>query len=391
MVWFQCEDCGESLKKPKLRSHFRVCSAYKVSHTWLALIVEKHSTDKASKATHNVSQRRFVPENRCQIWLTVSSLTAASSAYLLFSDMKKMFLQEKYGPKGQGTASNAKPTKLTAEVKQNLGFDINVGLSSTAPWTCSLCNTKTTSRQTLLLHAEGKKHRTKARAFHFSQQKSSQTEQSTANGKDAINGRSDGCSTDDHEMGIKSVDELKVRDPSKATTEPNTEAGKGSPSMKKRKSNLFACGDTGNTDGSYNMNDGEVIQTENGEAGPERQLKRKKQTDSMEQNGTVSSSMVAAKIEETVGAVQSDPLPNSVDGPNALNHLICDWAISGAYPNKPVESMDPDGSMKIKKLQRLVLKAVQDAGITQDESQLREILLHKVLQLALSFFLLSSL
>ena len=30
MVWFQCEDCGENLKKPKLASHFRCCSAYTV-------------------------------------------------------------------------------------------------------------------------------------------------------------------------------------------------------------------------------------------------------------------------------------------------------------------------------------------------------------------------
>ncbi|MBA0835719.1 hypothetical protein Goarm_007984, partial [Gossypium armourianum] len=32
-----------------------------------------------------------------------------------------------------------------------------------------LCNTKVTSQQTLLLHAEGKKHRAKARAFHAKQ------------------------------------------------------------------------------------------------------------------------------------------------------------------------------------------------------------------------------
>jgi cell growth-regulating nucleolar protein len=29
-VWFQCEDCGEDLKKPKLPNHFRTCSASKV-------------------------------------------------------------------------------------------------------------------------------------------------------------------------------------------------------------------------------------------------------------------------------------------------------------------------------------------------------------------------
>lgn len=35
---------------------------------------------------------------------------------------------------------------------------------------CSLCNTNATSKQTLLLHADGKKHRAKARAFHAAKQ-----------------------------------------------------------------------------------------------------------------------------------------------------------------------------------------------------------------------------
>lgn len=30
MVWFQCEDCGDNLKKPKLANHFNMCSASKV-------------------------------------------------------------------------------------------------------------------------------------------------------------------------------------------------------------------------------------------------------------------------------------------------------------------------------------------------------------------------
>lgn len=42
---------------------------------------------------------------------------------------------------------------------------------------CSLCNTKATSQQTLLLHAEGKKHRGKARAVHASKQQSMQKEE----------------------------------------------------------------------------------------------------------------------------------------------------------------------------------------------------------------------
>ena len=31
MVWFQCEDCGETLKKPKLAKHVWQCSAMRFS------------------------------------------------------------------------------------------------------------------------------------------------------------------------------------------------------------------------------------------------------------------------------------------------------------------------------------------------------------------------
>ncbi|XP_052487357.1 UBP1-associated proteins 1C-like [Gossypium raimondii] len=78
---------------------------------------------------------------------------------------------EKYSPKEQvktPNGSNAKPNKQT---KEKPDIDINVGLSPRPPWFCSLCNTKVTSQQTLLLHAEGKKHRAKARAFHAKQPK----------------------------------------------------------------------------------------------------------------------------------------------------------------------------------------------------------------------------
>lgn len=50
-----------------------------------------------------------------------------------------------------------------------LGFIIHPYLISKC-FICSLCNTSATSKQTLLLHAEGKKHRAKARAFHAAKQ-----------------------------------------------------------------------------------------------------------------------------------------------------------------------------------------------------------------------------
>jgi hypothetical protein len=86
MVWFQCEDCGDNLKKPKLLNHFRSCSATKVliiqfhTHNQLlfisqvksmpifpliimlcsfrALIVAKCSVKTQFRTTHSVLQKR---------------------------------------------------------------------------------------------------------------------------------------------------------------------------------------------------------------------------------------------------------------------------------------------------------------------------------------------
>lgn len=44
----------------------------------------------------------------------------------------------------------------------------------------SLCNTTTTSKQTLLMHAEGKKHRAKARAFHAKNQPTGATQEASS-------------------------------------------------------------------------------------------------------------------------------------------------------------------------------------------------------------------
>ncbi|KAK4757752.1 hypothetical protein SAY87_019053 [Trapa incisa] len=133
MVWFQCEDCGENLKKPKLPTHFRICSATKLSCIDCGEIF---------------GQQNVQGHNQC--------ITEA----------------EKYGPKSQSKVSNGTPGKQNSKdpKKQQPEIDIKVGLSSRPPWFCSLCNTKATSEQTLLLHADGKKHRAKARAFHASKQ-----------------------------------------------------------------------------------------------------------------------------------------------------------------------------------------------------------------------------
>lgn len=140
MVWFQCEDCGDNLKKPKLANHFRVCSANKLS---------------CIDCGQMFGQQSVQGHTQC--------ITET----------------EKYGPKGQAKPST--PGKTNSSSKPKPEVDINVGLSERPPWFCSLCNTSATSKQTLLLHADGKKHRAKARAFHASKEPPKVSEDPTPN------------------------------------------------------------------------------------------------------------------------------------------------------------------------------------------------------------------
>uniref|UniRef100_A0A2P2IWH3 UBP1-associated proteins 1C isoform X2 n=1 Tax=Rhizophora mucronata TaxID=61149 RepID=A0A2P2IWH3_RHIMU len=97
MVWFQCEECGESLKKPKLPNHFRICRATKFS---------------CIDCGEAFGQDSVQDHTQC--------LTEA----------------EKYGPKGQGKAPNGTTPKANKDAKKQLDIDINVGLSERPPWFC---------------------------------------------------------------------------------------------------------------------------------------------------------------------------------------------------------------------------------------------------------------
>ncbi|WJX84744.1 tyrosine--tRNA ligase [Trifolium repens] len=74
---------------------------------------------------------------------------------------------------------------------------------------CCLCNTKATSKQALLLHAEGKKHGAKARAFHASHQPPVQTDKPAPDAKDAVETASNGTAKDD-----KNAEQLKLQESS---------------------------------------------------------------------------------------------------------------------------------------------------------------------------------
>lgn len=112
---------------------------------------------------------------------------------------------------------------------------------------CSLCNTKATSQQALLDHADGKKHRAKAKGFHVKQQ---QSEQSTIDKNDTIENASNG----DGDSEQKTVD-LQVSS--------GVANGYYSQADKKRKLETF----NGNR---------EVVQAEEAEVRGEKKSKSKK-------------------------------------------------------------------------------------------------------------------
>jgi len=126
----------------------------------------------------------------------------------------------------------------------------------------SLCNTSATSKQALLLHAEGKKHRAKARAFHAAKQPPKQTEESNPDTKlPTGNTRTYELLDNEHSK------EPKLQDPPKADTEHyNSKADKGtSPSKKKRKLDASVNDNSRKktkNDTSGDLGNGEVIHSE---------------------------------------------------------------------------------------------------------------------------------
>ncbi|KAJ7955933.1 UBP1-associated proteins 1C-like [Quillaja saponaria] len=297
MVWFQCEDCGDNLKKPKLLNHFRTCSARKLSCIDCGEIFGRDTVQDHTQC-----------------------ITEA----------------EKYGPKGQPKALNATTAKPNKNSKQHPVVDINVGLSERAPWFCSLCNTKTTSRQTLLLHAEGKKHKAKAKGFHAAKQQPIKKDES------APDAESPTGNTPKRELvNNKHVGQPKLQERLKMGSVYNDlDSENGTlPSTKKRKFDAFenvSLMNKSRDNSSDEVGNGEVVQGERAEGN----------------NGEIIS--------------KKDKLVESA------------YKIKWKKLIKSALKSHPDGALKMRKLKKLVLKALQESGTTKDETQLSDILEQKI-------------
>ncbi|KAG4976564.1 hypothetical protein JHK86_036038 [Glycine max] len=190
-----------------------------------------------------------------------------------------------------------------------------------------LCNTKATSKQTLLLHADGKKHRAKARAFHASKQQPVEADKSTTDAKVAVETAPNDDVRDGKNGGLPKLQESSEQNNSK----PGNEI-----SSAKKKRKLEALEDDRikktKNDTSVDMGNGEVIQGE--EATGESNLKKER-------------SAVKNKIK---------------------------WK---KFIKSALKS-HPDRILKMKKLRKVVLRALQECGIVVDDTELSEALEQKI-------------
>ncbi|KAF0916328.1 hypothetical protein E2562_005927 [Oryza meyeriana var. granulata] len=285
MVWFQCEDCSENIKKPKLAGHFRSCSAYRLSCIDCG---DSFSQDTVQGHTQCISEA------------------------------------EKYGPKGQNKGSNNAQGKQD-KPKPNADVDINVGLSTYPPWFCSLCKTTATSKQTLLSHADGKKHRAKAKAYHASQKQANGAEQ-----------------TPKETVSAPMTESAQVNN--EKSTE--NESGVDKDAAKRKRTNDTTSEEPDNTkrQNSLSVNSGEVIQSANGE--PEHKAKSKSTIDELASRANL-----------------EDSKNQKIKWKKIITKVL---------------QTNPDGALKLKKLQKLVTKELLECGLTEDKEQMHAMLMDKI-------------
>jgi cell growth-regulating nucleolar protein len=220
----------------------------------------------------------------------------------------------------------------------------------------SLCNTTATSKQTLLLHADGKKHRAKAKAFHASQKQANGAEQ-TADVKETTavptieSAQANGGKSGDHER-----DEEK-------------DAGK------RKRVDDMAIEEPYNTKRQHltSSNIGEVIQSKDGKS----ENKTKSAADELAggadcksvQKQKIKWKKIITKTLKTVGHLYKKIC--------IFSYVVPSLKLSGV-DSLAVLFQSPDGVMKLKKLQKLVAKELQECGLTEDKEGLYATLMDKV-------------
>lgn len=131
MVWFQCEDCGDTLKKPKVKGHAGQCSASRFSCVDCLRVFDKWSVQGHTSCVSEHEKYAL-------------AITKPGQEHL----MSAVAANVARGGGPVGAAGAIAGAEFLAEGP---------------PWDCACCKVKCTSRETLLGHAQGKKHRSKSR------------------------------------------------------------------------------------------------------------------------------------------------------------------------------------------------------------------------------------
>ena len=145
MVWFVCDDCGDSIKKPALKKHFNNCSASRLSCVDCGAEFDRY----CGAITHEVRDRTREVRARGD--------QAGREGERCF----RRFNQG--GGDARTSCSRSSNSSRAGEEKEKI-----VGreyLATEAPWMCSCCNVECTGAETLKSHALGKKHKRKAKTL----------------------------------------------------------------------------------------------------------------------------------------------------------------------------------------------------------------------------------
>ncbi|KAH9298005.1 hypothetical protein KI387_029687, partial [Taxus chinensis] len=319
--------------------------------------------------------------------------------------------QEKYGPKGEGKGNSNSEAKGKALTNQNCDGHLSIGLSTHPPWSCSLCNVKATSRDTLLLHSEGKKHRSKARAVQAN--KSNLTVKPSLNGNFSVDivgdnlpsqepsKNGDTHSEERHEKveganthnSLNKRDNNKQDDASDSNNDPSIGEKKHSKKRKRKedKARLLDPVSVENKQGWTGQQETDLSDTKeyisdtkglprfNSKKGSKGTSRKKvKQTDP-EFVQVVPDNKYEVIDDCQRGNLIDDAVKNANRSSKESSNLPVKWK----KIIKSVLKSSPNGSLRIKKLQNevvpLAMKALETAGVSADESHVKDKFMKKVL------------
>ena len=150
-MWFICDDCGDTIKKPQLKKHFNACSASILSCVDCGQEFNRHTVQ--GHTTCVTEHEKYA--------LGATKPGGKASAF-------------------NGTAAKGKMGGQTGPFRGEERTDDIVGreyLATKAPWLCSCCNIECTGAETLKSHALGKKHKRKATTLRKQKEEGKATEE----------------------------------------------------------------------------------------------------------------------------------------------------------------------------------------------------------------------